>query len=185
MHLGVPGRQPQRLGGHFHAAFNIVTLGSLDEGFQLPLLLGKGVKIRVRFGVGGVDLVQSRQRLVDAFNRFLDDLADGLGIVQFRLLGQVANIEAGQRPGFAHVVRLNAGHDPQQGRLARAVETEHADLGAGEETQVDVLEDLFLRGNDLAEAAHAEYVLSHGVDVLIRSRKMEAWFVRTLTNRCR
>src|SRR4029079_15035383 len=47
--------------------------------------------------------------------------------------------------------------------LARAVQAEHADLGAGEERERNVLEDLALGRNDLAHAVHREDVLSHGV----------------------
>ena len=56
-------------------------------------------------------------------------------------------------------VGVDAGHDLQHGRLAGAVEAEQADLGAREERQRDVLDDLALRRHGLADAVH-------GVDVL-------------------
>ena len=59
------------------------------------------------------------------------------------------------------IVLVDAGHDAQQRRLAGAVEAEHADLGAREEGQRDVLEDLALGRNDLAHAVHRVDVLSH------------------------
>jgi hypothetical protein len=63
--------------------------------------------------------------------------------------GQVADLDAGLRPGLAEDVGVDAGHDLQQRRLARAVQAEHADLGAGEERQGDVLEDGFFGGTTL------------------------------------
>ena len=64
-------------------------------------------------------------------------------------------------PGFAVDLGVDAGHDAQQGRLTGAVEAEHADLGAREERQGDVLEDFPLRRHDLAEPMHGIDVLSH------------------------
>src|SRR5439155_10011858 len=68
--------------------------------------------------------------------------------------------------GHAHhlavVVVVDAGHDLEQARLARAVHAEHADLGAGEEIERDVLEDGALGRHDLADAAHRVDVLGHG-----------------------
>ena len=59
-------------------------------------------------------------------------------------------------------------------RLARAVEAEHADLGAGEERQRDVLEDLALRRHDLADAVHGVDVLGHGASRKRSSEKGRA-----------
>ncbi len=52
------------------------------------------------------------------------------------------------------------GHDPQQRRLARAVVAEHADLGARQERQRDVLEHRLVRRIDLRQAVHREDVLA-------------------------
>ena len=94
---------------------------------------------------------------------FFHRLAHGLVGVELRLLRQVADLQAGHRRGFAFDVVVDAGHDLQQRALARAVQAEHADLGAGEEGQRDVLQDLPLRRHDLADAVHGEDVLGHGL----------------------
>ena len=57
---------------------------------------------------------------------------------------------------------VEPGHDAQYLRLSRAVEAEQADLGAGEEGERDVLDDLAFGRDDLAHAVHRKYVLSHG-----------------------
>jgi hypothetical protein len=45
------------------------------------------------------------------------------------------------------------GHDPQQRGLARAVDADDADLHAGQEVQVDVLEALLAAGIGLGDAS--------------------------------
>ena len=47
------------------------------------------------------------------------------------------------------------------GRFARTIQAQHADLGTGEETEGDILDDLTLGWDDLAHAEHGHYVLSH------------------------
>ena len=59
------------------------------------------------------------------------------------------------------MILIHARHDLEERGLARAVEAEHADLGAGEEGKRNVLENLTLRGNDLPDAVHRENVLCH------------------------
>jgi hypothetical protein len=82
--------------------------------------------------------------------------------LELRLLRQVADLDAGHGHGLALDLLVEAGHDLEHGRLARAVEPQKADLGAREERERDVLEDLPLGRDDLAHAVHREYVLRHG-----------------------
>jgi hypothetical protein len=56
---------------------------------------------------------------------------------------------------------VDARHDAQQGRFTGAVQAQHADLGAREEGQGDVLEDFTLGRHDLADPVHRVDVLSH------------------------
>src|SRR5205814_9757792 len=94
--------------------------------------------------------------------------------IHHRLLRQVADLQARHRRRLALDVMVDAGHDLEQGRLAGAVQAEDADLGAGEEGERDVLEDLTLGRNDLAHAVHREDVLSHGMSWTERSEKGRA-----------
>jgi hypothetical protein len=94
---------------------------------------------------------------------FLDDLAHAAAGVEVGFLRQVADADAGLRAGLALDVLVDAGHDPQQRGLARAVQAEHADLGAGEEAERDVLEDETLGRNDLAHPVHCVNVLRHWI----------------------
>ena len=80
--------------------------------------------------------------------------------IELRLLRQKADAGAVGRPGLAGEIVIEPGHDAQQRRFAGAVDPEHADLGARQERQRDVLEDLLAAREDLGQAVHH-------VDVLI------------------
>jgi hypothetical protein len=116
--VGLPGRQAQRVGGDLHGAVGGVPAGGLQQVLQLGLLLGEGVEIRVRLGIGGVDLVQARLRALDVAERVLDVAAHVLVRVELRLLFQVADADAGLGARLALDLGVDAGHDPQQRRLA-------------------------------------------------------------------
>ncbi len=139
-----------------------MAVGGLQDGFEFRLLGGQGIEVGIRLGIGGIDFVQSRLGILDHADRFLDDFADGFRGVELRLLGQVAHVQAGHRPGFAVELGVDAGHDAQQRGFAGAVEAQHADLGAGEEGQGNVLENLAFRRNHFAQPMHGVDVLSHG-----------------------
>src|SRR5690606_14729863 len=81
--------------------------------------------------------------------------------VQYRLLRQVADLDAGHGNGFAFNLAIDARHDAKQGGLAGTVQAQHPDLGAGEEGEGNIAQDLPLRGHDLAHSIHRENVLSH------------------------
>src|SRR5690606_26789486 len=62
---------------------------------------------------------------------------------------------------LAAEVLVDTGHDPQQRRLAGAVVTEHADLGAVVEGEPDPLEDLLTLRRGLAQVFHGVDELGH------------------------
>ncbi len=167
--IGIPRRQAQCFGGHFQLALEVVGVRGLDQVFQLGLTRGEGVEIGVRLGVGGIDFIKFGLGVLDVSQGFFHALAHVLGIIQFRLLGKVADIQTRHGTCFAVVVLIDAGHDAQQRGLARAVETEHTDLGTREEGQRDVLENLALRGNDLAHPVHGIDVLRHGIPIWLEN----------------
>ena len=123
------------------------------------------VKQRVHVGVGVGepvgDLVEPVEQVLGGADALHDVAQHVLVGVELRLLRQVADLDAGGGPGLAVDVLVHAGHDLEQGRLAGAVDAEHADLGAGQERQRDVLHDLPAAGIDLGDVLHH-------VDVLIR-----------------
>ena len=72
---------------------------------------------------------------------------------------------------LAFEVGVDAGHDLEQRGFARAVEAEHADLGAGEERQADVAQDDALGWHNLANPVHRVDVLGHGSRSGVRGGK--------------
>src|SRR5439155_6093263 len=140
---------------------------------EVRLRLGQLVEVRIRLGIGGVDLVQPLPRRGDVALRFLDRGAHRRAGRELRLLLEEADLDAGHADHFALVVVVDARHDLEQRRLARAVEPEHADLGAGEEVERDVLQDAALGRHELADPAHGVDVLSHPLSY---SQKMKEIF---------
>ncbi len=169
--VGVPRRQAQRVGGHLELVVEVVAVGRLDDRLELRLLGGDLVEVGVRLGVGRIDGLELRERVRDVGDRHLDVAAHVLGRIELGLLREEADLDAGLRSRLALEILVHAGHDPQQRGLARAVETEHADLGAGEEAERDVAQDHALRRHDLADAVHGVDVLGHGLGLRCRGGK--------------
>ena len=137
-----------------------VTCGG-DDGFELGLLGSQSVKVRIFLGIGGVHLFQASLRGLDLTHAAFNSFTHGLFWVHHGLLGQITNFQARHRNGFALDLFVDARHDLEQRRLARAVGAQHANLGTGEEGQRNVFENMTLRGHDLANPVHRKYVLSH------------------------
>src|SRR5205823_4091997 len=90
----------------------------------------------------GADLLVPLQKGARRGDRLLDVAAHVLRLVEARLLGDVADGEAGGEARRAEEVFFDADHDAQQGALARAVAADDADLGPRVEGEPDVLQDL-------------------------------------------
>ena len=137
------------------------------------LLGGERVEIGVGLGIRRVDLVELRLGLEDFAQALLDRFAHRL--VRRRAAAPAAGSRCACSASAPLRLRIPivAGHDAQQARLARAVESEHADLGAGEERQRNVLEDHSLGRHDLAHAVHGVDVLSHGIPDVLGGRRRE------------
>jgi len=136
-----------------------VGIAGGEDGLQALLFLGQRVEVGAFLRVGGIDGFQRGLRLQHVAHAFLDGLANCVLGIQFRLLCQVADLDAGLRAGFALEILVHAGHDLQHRGLAGAVQAQQADLRARIEGQRDVLDDLPLGRDHLADPVH-------GVDVL-------------------
>src|SRR5688572_11175558 len=172
--LGLPRRQAQRVRRDVELALEVVPVDAREEGLELALLGRELVEVRVRLAIERVHLLEARERVLHRLHRLLDDGPHvGLG-VELRLLRQQADLDAGLGPGLALDVGVGPRHDAQQGRLARAVEAEDADLGAREERQGDVAQDVPLRRHDLADAVHRINVLGHAIPGAAGGRGLSA-----------
>src|SRR5688572_17141972 len=94
-----------------------------------------------------------------AGHALLDVLLDRLLRVELRLLMEEAHRDVVGWKRLADERRVLAGHDPQQRALAGTVEAEHADLGARQKREPDVLEYLGVGRMDLPEPLHRVDVL--------------------------
>ena len=162
-------------GGQRRASMAISTLRSRFQASAAAILSSSvgllGADLLV-VGVGVGPLRQAPRRSGRAVDCTGGDAVhhvalDVLGRVELRLLGEEADGEARGQPGLAGEAVVDAGHDPQQRRLAGAVGADHADLGAGVEGQRDVLQHLAVGRVEAAE-------LVHGVDELVSHEGSEA-----------
>src|SRR5262249_16278426 len=156
--VGIAGWTAESVHRDLHGAVEVPAVRGLDRVLHPRLLLEDFLHLRRihRLAQPRVYLVQARQERPPPGNTAPALAAHGLGRVQVRLLGQVPRPYAVGRLGFAEEVLIDAGHDPEQGALARAVGAEHADLGARVERQPDALEDLALGRDDLFQVLHRE-----------------------------
>src|SRR4051794_38362025 len=128
-------------------------VGRVDAVLQPGELVGGLVRV-----VGG-QLVEAVEHVAQLAHAVLDVALDVLGLVEVRLLFEQADGRSGGDLRVPAVLLVLAGHDPQQGRLARAVQAEHADLGAGQEAQRNVAQHLLVRRVRARKLVHREDVL--------------------------
>src|SRR5690606_17653327 len=95
-----------------------------------------------------------------------------------RLLRQIANAGALRGPCLAGEFGVNAGHNLEQRRLARAVRSQHTDLGIGIKREVDAVEHLLATGIGLGHSVHV-------IDELARHRLLTSSKVRMSWRLCR
>ena len=158
-----PRRQAQRVRGDLELALELPAAGGVDGVLQLGLLLEQLVHLVVvhRLGELVADLVEARDLREGAAEAFHHDAAHVLVRIELGLLRQVADLDAGLRARLAFEVGVDAAHDLEQRGFARAVEAEHADLGAGKERETDVAQDDALGWHHLANPVHRVDVLGH------------------------
>ena len=162
VHGCVAGGTAQGIHGHLKLRVEVPQALAVDLLLEFALLLQEFVHLVIVHRLG--ELVADGVEVVDQFHLdahpLFDDLAHGLAVLQMRLLLQVADRMAGRQGNLPLKLLVHARQDLEQGTLARAVEPQHADLGAVEIGEVDVLED------DLLVVGFAD--ADHRVDDLVR-----------------
>ena len=163
-HVGVVGWAAQRVHRLVDLAVEIPQALGLDLVLQLHHLVGGVVRV-----VHGEIVVARQDRLLRRHAQH-DVLAHAQLLVELRLLRQVADARTLGDEAVADELLVDPRHDAQQGRLARAVDAEHADLGRRVERQVDVVEDLLAARIGLGETLHV-------IDVLVggHGRLLSCW----------
>ncbi len=145
-HRRVAGGAAQGVHGHFEAGVQVPGALGVHLLLHLALALDEGVHLVRLHGLGefGVDLLEFLHEIDHVLHAFFHHLAHGAGFVHQRFLLQVADGEARREHGLAVEVGVHPGQDLQQRRLARAVQAQHADLGAVEVGKGNVLQHLAL-----------------------------------------
>ena len=162
--VGVARRAAQRVHGDLDRAAEVPAVAGVDLLLQLGLLGDQLVHVGVGVGEGVRHLLEARQHPGHLAGAVHDVAQNVLLGVELGLLLEQADLDALGRPGLAGEIVVLAGHDLEQGRLAGAVQAQHADLGARQERQPDVLEDLLAARKGLVQTLH-------DVDVLIRGHR--------------
>src|SRR3954451_13478276 len=133
---------------------------AVDCVLDLGLLGEQRVEIGARFRELRRDVVEAVEQVPQRTHAVLDVLAHRPRRVELRLLLEQADGRVRGELGDAGRRLFLPGHDPQDGRLARAVGAEHADLRAREERERDVRQDLPVRAVELVDPVHGEDVFA-------------------------
>jgi hypothetical protein len=154
--VGVARWEAKRVHGDLDLAIQIPGSGGVDTILELRLLVDQRVHLVIRRDVPELrrDLFEAPQEISRVGDGDFHVAANVEIRVELRLLREVSDPGALGRPCLTEEVRVQPRHDPEQRALARAVRADDADLGSRVERQVDVLEDLPLRRDDLREAVH-------------------------------
>ena len=137
---------------------------------QLALTLAQLVEVGIGLAKGIVHLVILLEGVHDRLHSLLHHLFHRLGVVQFRLLFQIAHAVAGREDHLALIVLVDSGDNLQQARLTRTVETDDAYLSTIEEREINVFQYLAAGRDKLPHAYHREndfFVVCHIVDTLM------------------
>src|SRR5581483_9233098 len=150
----VARRAAQRIHRHLELRIEIPCACGVQLVLHLRLAIHQLVHVGVGIAEGVVDLVEFLEQIDDGLHAFFDDLAHGLRQIELGLLLEHADGVAGREDGLADEVLVLPGEDAQQRRLARSVETDHADLRAVEIGEVDVFQNLFGLAVELRDTDH-------------------------------
>ena len=135
--VGISGRQPQRVHRELEARVEIPRVRGVDPVLEPALLFEHFVHLvgRQIFAELRIHVVVAREQRLDRRHAFFDVAEHGLLRIETRLLRQESNRDAVRRKRLAEKARVFARHDAEQRALAGAVQSEHADLRAGQEAQ--------------------------------------------------
>ncbi|OPY17054.1 MAG: hypothetical protein A4E69_00063 [Syntrophus sp. PtaB.Bin138] len=158
LHGGVSRRAAQGVHGHFQAGVEVPGVHGVQLVLDLRLPVAQAGHLFIGHGVGELlaDPVVFRQEFHRSGSALLHDVPDGQGLIQLRLLLQKPDGISRRGDRLAVELRIDPGQDPQQGTLARPVQSEDADLGSVKIGQGNVLENRFL----VVNLGHSD----HGVD---------------------
>jgi hypothetical protein len=155
LHRRVRRRTAQRIHRHLQPRVEVPGVLMIEFLLHFALALEQLVHLVVGhlFAKLRVDLFKLFQQIDGFLHGLFDDFAHGARVVDQRFLFEIADGVAGRDHRLAVDLFVDAREDAQQRRLARAVETDDADLRAVEVGKIDVFEDRLLVV-ELADADH-------------------------------
>ena len=157
-HVG--GRATQSLHSLLQLGIQVPRVSGVDSFLQLTHFLHEGVEVSIGLSHQGGNLVEAVELGLNLAHALLNVAQNGLLFVQRRLLQQDAHGVAGGQACLAVGGLVEASHNLEDGRLTRAVRTNHTDLGAGEERHRHVVKD-DLVAHGLAGLDHLINKFSH------------------------
>ena len=141
-HVAVALGQAERVHRAVEVLVEAPGVGAVDPVLHVRLLGEQRVEVRIGLGEGRGDRVEAVEQVAHLTDAVLDVAADVLRLVELRLLAEEPDRRLRVELGDSRRRLLEAGHDPEQRRLAGPVRAEDADLRAVEERERDVGEDL-------------------------------------------
>ncbi len=138
---GVVGRTAQGVHRDVDVALEVPGVCRVDLVLERGLFRAESFIVGIRLRPAGHHRVVVVEELFDRRDPVHHVALDVLGRVELRFLAQEPDREPGREARLAGEPVVQAGHDPEQARLARPVGADDPDLGARIERQRDVLED--------------------------------------------
>ena len=122
-HPGLPRRQAQGIGGNLEFAFDLPGADGVDSGLQLALFFDERCHLIIGelFTKARADALEFIQQCLGFTEALLDIGAHVRVVIKLGFLGQVTDVQVLLRDRFAFDLGIDAGHDPEQSGLARAV----------------------------------------------------------------
>ncbi len=158
----VAGRAAESVHGHIQPAVQVPGAQSLQLLLDFSLLFKEGIHLLIRHGLREflVDPLIFLEEADRALDPFLHDFPDRLRIIQPGLLFKEADGVPGGKNRLPNELFVGPGEDPEKRALPGAVESDHADLGAVEVREGNILQDGLL----VVKFADSD----HGVNHFIR-----------------
>ncbi len=157
--IGIAGRAPEGVHGDLEGPLQVPRTGGIDLVLEFGLLAEELVEVGVRLAEGRAHLVVAVDHGLRLARPVRDVPEDILVGVEFRLLGEETDGETRGQARLAREVVILTRHDLEQGGLAGAIASDHADLGTRIEGEVDTFQDLAIGRIEAPQVAHGEDVL--------------------------
>ena len=157
-------RTTQSVHSFFESGVDIPRIAGVEAVLYLRLACQKFIEVGIFVTKSGVYRFELGKQSHSIGSTFTNDLYDCLLFVEFGLLFEVTDRIAGREYHFAIEILLDTCYDFEQGRFARAIETDDTNFCSVEERKIYVFENLLCGGKRFGYVYHREnyfFVVSH------------------------